>query len=209
MRLLSFFAGLALVIAGLLLVAYGLFDGSKAEAPEVSALPLPALEAPAGSPPQLEPSPAPVARLDLPSLNVSAPVVSLGVLDGGLMESPRTPTDVGWYSFSARPGTTGNAVFAGHVDYANYGPAVFYHLRDLKSGDLIRVALEDGTTIAYQVTSTQIYEADSAPVQEIVGPTPNQTITLITCTGVFDRNALDYDKRLVVKGERSSLALAQ
>jgi sortase (surface protein transpeptidase) len=43
-------------------------------------------------------------------------------------------------------------------------------------------------------------------VQEIVGPTPNETITLITCTGVFDRNVLEYDKRLVVKAERSPLA---
>jgi LPXTG-site transpeptidase (sortase) family protein len=209
MRLLSFLTGLALVLAGLLLVAYGVFDGSKAEAPEVSALPPPALDGPANPPPSQEPSKAPVARLELPSLNVSAPVVSLGVLEGGVMESPHTPTDVGWYRFSAQPGTTGNAVFAGHVDYASYGPAVFYRLRDLKTGDVIRVLLEDGTTVVYQVTSSQIYEADSAPVQEIVGPTPNQTITLITCTGVFDRNALDYDKRLVVKGERSSLALAQ
>ena len=67
--------------------------------------------------------------------------------------------------------------------------------------------LEDGSSFAYSVVSAQVYDADSAPVQEIVGPTANETLTLITCTGVFDRNVLEYNKRLVVRAERSPLAL--
>ncbi len=210
MRLLSLIAGLAMVVAGLLLVGYGLLgDEEKAEAPHISALPPPVLQLPHSAVPTQEPSKAPVVRIEVPGVSIDAPVVSLGVLDGGIMEAPHTPTDVGWYRFSAQPGTTGNAVFAGHVDYANYGPAVFYRLRELKAGDVIQVSLEDGSRIAYAVVSADIYDAATAPVQEIVGPTTNQTITLITCTGVFNRNALDYDKRLVIRGERSSIALAQ
>ena len=204
-----FVAGLALLVAGLLLVRYGLLSDQKAEAPQISALPPAVREIPDSTPPTQEPNTAPVVRFEVARLSIDAPVVALGVLDGGIMESPHTPTDVGWYRFSAQPGTLGNAVFAGHVDYANYGPAVFFRLRELKFGDLIHVSLEDGTRIAYEVVSAEIYDADDAPVQQIVGPTENETITLITCTGVFDRNTLDYDKRLVVKGQRSSVVLAQ
>jgi len=207
MRVVTFLAGLALIVAGLLIVSFGFLSDPKAEAPEVSFLPPPSIELPQGTTEgPIEVSKAPVVRIEIPALGVEAPVVSLGVLEGGVMESPHTPTDVGWYRFSAQPGTVGNAVFAGHVDYINYGPAVFYYLRDLEPGDVIRVMLEDGTAVAYEVVSSEVYDADTAPVQEIVGPTDNETITLITCTGVFDRTALDYDKRLVVKGERIAVA---
>ena len=216
MRIASLVVGLALLVAGLLLIAYGVLGQDEAEAPiEVISLPPPAIELPISLPEPTveesmapEPSMAPVTRIEVPAIGINAPVVSLGILQGGIMESPHTPVDVGWYRFSAQPGTTGNAVFAGHVDYARYGPAVFYHLRSLKSGDVINVTLEDGTKYAYQVVSSVIYDADTAPVQEIVGPTENQTITLITCTGVFDRSVLEYDKRLVVRAERSNLALS-
>lgn len=209
MRRASIAVGLAFIGGGLVLVAFALLY-HRGEKTEVSALPPPSLAEPAAEPlasPTAEPSRSPVARIEVPSLQIDAPVVSLGVLAGGVMESPHTPTDVGWYRFSAQPGTTGNAVFAGHVDYANYGPAVFYHLRDLKFGDVVRVELEDGSSFSYSVVSSYVYNADDAPVQQIVGPTPNETITLITCTGVFDRNVLEYDKRLVVRAERSPVAL--
>jgi sortase A len=214
MRIASLVAGVALLVAGMLLVGYGILGQNEAEAPEVAFLPAPSIEEPTEEPtsspePTAEASKAPVTRLEVPSIGIDAPVVSLGVLNGGVMESPHTPVDVGWYRFSAQPGMTGNAVFAGHVDYARYGPAVFYHLRSLKNGDVINVILEDGTKYAYQVVSSVVYNAETAPVQEIVGPTENQTITLITCTGVFDRNVLEYDKRLVVRAERSTLALSQ
>jgi LPXTG-site transpeptidase (sortase) family protein len=212
MRLAATISRLALISAGILLVAYGVLASRQdSKSPGVSALPAPALEEASPQPADVAPAEptatSQVVRIEVPGLAIDAPVVSLGVLADGVMESPHTPTDVGWYRFSARPGTTGNAVFAGHVDYANYGPAVFYRLRELKFGDLVRVELADGSSLAYSVVSTQVFDADNAPVQEIVGPTPNETITLITCTGVFDRNVLEYNKRLVVKAERSPLAL--
>ncbi len=207
MKLASITAGLALLAAGIVLVAYGLLSGGDDGTKQVFALPAPSTsDAPAPAPTE-PPERTPVVRIEVPGLAIDAPVVSLGVLPDGVMESPHTPTDVGWYRFSAQPGSAGNAVFAGHVDYANYGPAVFFRLRELKFGDVIRVQLEDGSSFAYSVVSSHVYDADDAPVQEIVGPTANETITLITCTGVFDRNVLEYDKRLVVRAERNPVAV--
>jgi hypothetical protein len=39
-------------------------------------------------------------------------------------------------------------------------------------------------------------------VQQIVGPTPNEAITLLTCSGSFDARSRTYDKRLVVRASR-------
>ena len=46
------------------------------------------------------------------------------------------------------------------------------------------------------------YDAATAPVNDIVGATPQESVTLITCGGVFNPVTHQYDKRLVVRAER-------
>jgi len=40
-------------------------------------------------------------------------------------------------------------------------------------------------------------------VAEIVGATPAEVVTLITCSGTFDRQTRQYSDRLVVRAERA------
>jgi sortase A len=153
--------------------------------------------------PQLTPvSTAPVTRLVIPKIEVDAPVVTLGVDDQGIMQSPKTAFEVAWYNFSAQPGTGGNAVFSGHVDFASVGAAVFWDLRELGPGDLVEVRLADGTVYQYLVVSNVSYASDDAPIADIVGPTGKDTVTIITCTGTFNREVHQYSHRLVVRAER-------
>ncbi|HEX5370856.1 MAG TPA: class F sortase [Dehalococcoidia bacterium] len=155
-------------------------------------------------------STSPVARLTIPAIGVDANVISLGVDPDGTMQSPDNPRDVGWYTFAAHPGYAGNVVMAGHVDYHDYGPAVFWHLHELKAGDSIYIDLQDGTRFAYSVASLTAYEDSSAPVAQIVGPSDVEEVTLITCTGAFDTTAHNYNQRLVVVADRvDSTALRQ
>lgn len=149
------------------------------------------------------PSTAPIQSLRVDSIGVAAPVVVLGVNADGVMDTPAEPMDVAWYNFSAYPGYPGNAVFAGHVDHVKTGAAVFHGLRDLKPGDSIEVALRDGTSYRYTVTTSSTYYDAFAPVQEIVGPTERESITLITCIGAFDPVTRSYDQRLIVRAERT------
>jgi sortase (surface protein transpeptidase) len=39
-------------------------------------------------------------------------------------------------------------------------------------------------------------------VDQIVGPTADQVVTLITCNGTFNSATHQYDKRLVIRAER-------
>ena len=156
--------------------------------------------------PTAEATPLPVGevpgRLVIPRIGVDAPIVTIGVDGDGVMESPSTPTDVGWYDFTARPGSAGNAVFSAHVDYRNYGPAVFWDLRKLEPNDIVEVDGQDGSVYQYEVVSSIAYPADQAPVSEIVGPTERETVTLITCDGTFNSEVRQYSHRLVVQAER-------
>jgi LPXTG-site transpeptidase (sortase) family protein len=143
-----------------------------------------------------------IARLLVPSLGIDAPIITMGVDTDGTMQSPANPTDVAWYSFSARPGERSNVVMAGHLDYVNYGPAVFYRIKEARPGEEVQLVLVDGTTASYRVIDVTSYDEATAPVLDIVGPTDAELVTLITCGGSFDPLAREYDKRVVLRAER-------
>ena len=157
---------------------------------------------PPGPTPTVPPSDASIARIVIPAIEVDAPVTVKGVDANGIMESPDGPWDVSWYDFSARPGLGSNAVFSGHVDYVNVGPAVFWRLKDLTQGDTVEVRLEDDTTYQYRVSAMEAIDAATADIGSIVGATEQELVTLITCTGTFDQATGQYDQRLIVRAER-------
>ena len=197
-------AGAAVMVLSLGVLGGG--DGQEAE-PLAVGTPLPT-QVPTTAPPtpvaQGDPRLAAldITRLVVPKIGINAPIVVLGILPDGTMASPKGPTEVAWYTFSSKPGEVGNVVMAGHLDYINYGAAVFYRLRDLRPGDDLQVVLSDGTQVKYVVESVTSYDEATAPIADIVGRTPNEAITLITCAGSFDRTSREYSKRLVVRGAR-------
>jgi LPXTG-site transpeptidase (sortase) family protein len=145
----------------------------------------------------------PAARLRVPSIGVDAPVVELGIKMDGSMESPDGPSAVGWYTFSPTPGNPGNTVFSGHRDWRTGATGVFWRLADLSPGDAVSVRLADGQVVDYTVVLSVSMAPDQMDILEVVGPTTDETITLITCEGSFDPASRDYDKRRVVWATRA------
>jgi sortase (surface protein transpeptidase) len=144
---------------------------------------------------------APVA-LQVDSVGVDAPI-ELGNVADGVMQDPSGPWVVSWYEPLGKVGEGGNVVMAGHVDYWNVGPAVFWDVRYLPEGDIIRVVGEDGKNYEYAVQWTQSYMADQLTPEviqgEIVGDTGEETLTLITCGGEFNPETGEYNQRWVVR----------
>ena len=184
--------------------------GGGSPTPELLALPTAAPRAtarPTATPkPAATPGPsliaAPPVRLLIPAIGVDAPISVKGLRPDAVMDVPDGPEDVAWYNFTARPGMGGNAVISGHLDYRNYGAAVFWRLKELHEGDIVEVRLADGSVLRYQVSLRLSYDARLAPVPEIVGPTSKEVVTLITCGGTFDSGSRSYSQRLVVRAER-------
>ncbi len=156
---------------------------------------------PHGLAPSDTPSPI-VSRIRVPVAGIDAEV-DTGYVDRGTnaMLAPRGPWVVDWYPYSAVPGTGGNAVFAGHVDYINIGGAVFWHLRDLGPGDHIEITLADGSVLTYAVEYNRLYSAASGPWNELFNPgAGHDVLTIYTCDGNFVGG--DYSSRRVVRGTR-------
>jgi LPXTG-site transpeptidase (sortase) family protein len=159
--------------------------------------------APSQSSPALAAAAVQPARLLIPRLGVTAPIENKGIDTHNQMEAPDRAFDVAWYPFTARPGSGGNAVFAGHKDFAGVGPAVFWRLAELSPGDAIEVVGADQKRLQYQVTQSSDYTLSTIPMRSVLAQSGVDQITLITCAGAYSRNA-GYDHRLVVRARRTA-----
>jgi sortase (surface protein transpeptidase) len=149
---------------------------------------------------------APVG-LQIPSAGVDAGIERLRVVDGA-MQDPSGPWEVAWYENLGTLGTIGNVVMAGHIDYWNVGPSVFYNLANVQPGDEIVVAGDDGKTYPFSVEWVKQFDSEAIPLDEVAGPTPEQSLTLITCGGAFDYVNGHYLQRTVVRANRSGPGVA-
>jgi hypothetical protein len=139
---------------------------------------------------------APV-RLVIPAIGVATGLVRLGLEQGGAMQVPGDFARAGWFAGGPAPGEAGPAVIAGHVD-SRTGPAVFYRLRELRSGQAVLVERADGTRLRFVVEQARSYPKAGFPTAAVFGPVSSAELRLITCAGDFDRARGSYRDNLVV-----------
>ena len=140
-------------------------------------------------------------ELVIEKAQIAAEIEIQDIVDG-VMQNPTGPWIVSWYEQTSELGVVGNVVMAGHVDYWNVGPSVFFNLGDLVEGDPIDVLGENETTFSYTVEWNEVYELEeltSGKITELVGPTEDPVLTLITCGGDFDYASGEYLSRRVVR----------
>jgi len=92
----------------------------------------------------------------------------------------------------------GNMIVSGHLDWERR-PAIFWRLAELRAGDRIQILAQGGGKYTYDVRWMQRFEATTAPLDEILGPTSESWLTLITCGGDFDNRTHTYRDRVVVR----------
>ena len=163
-------------------------------------------------------------ELQIPVLNVSAPVLGVGITADNVMDAPKGPIGdpvwetAFWYRGSGIPGESGTATIAGHVTGPLGFPQIFAHLEDLNPGDVIIIrAKNTAQEIRFIVNLTQVYSSqeltDPAVLSKIYGPGLLEGIgpqaaldglshlTLITCAGSYANG--QFDQRTVVFATRS------
>jgi hypothetical protein len=153
---------------------------------------------PDGGVPVSATSSLPVA-LRIPALGVDAPIVAAGTAgdDGGL-DLPDDTTSVAWFRDGARPGASGSAVLAAHVDHDG-AEGVFFSLADLAPGSPVEVVFADGSTQAFATTGDPVSRPKaSLPIDEVFRRGGAPVLTLVTCGGRFDRAARSYEDNTIV-----------
>jgi LPXTG-site transpeptidase (sortase) family protein len=134
-------------------------------------------------------------RVEIPAIDVDAELVDLGLNPDRSMEVPDFGL-AGWYTKGPRPGAPGPAVIAAHYDSRD-GPDVFYHVEELETGDEVHVHREDGSTVTFEVEHLEQHPKDELPGDRIWGHSDDPVLRLITCGGVFDREARSYEDNVI------------
>jgi sortase A len=139
-------------------------------------------------------------RISIPSANIDANVISLGLLPGGKLDAPSKGKDTGWYKGSVKPGEVGTAVIDGHLDTAE-GPGAFWDLKHVNVGDTVHVTDDQGVSRAFRVTKTAVYDVNKAPMEDIFTSESGTHVNLITCAGKWSLKLDHYEQRLIVYTE--------
>jgi LPXTG-site transpeptidase (sortase) family protein len=163
---------------------------------------LPAAQ-PAPAPQPYMPSAAPVQLL-ISSLDVHRAVEKVGVDEFGTMKLPVNAWNAGWYRWGPVPGAPGDAVIEGHAGYPKQ-PMIFGKLATLRRGDKIVVVLADGSKQLFIVASMRSVPAGSAPAG-LASFSGKPRLTLVTCTGHFDKKNYWYSDRLLLEATYAGLA---
>jgi sortase (surface protein transpeptidase) len=140
-------------------------------------------------------------RIKIGAIDVSAPVMRLGLAKDGAMQTPTRYGDTGWYGPGPEPGERGASVIAGHVD-SKTGPAVFYKLKKLRRGNRIAITRTDGSTIHFKVEGLERWPKARFPTKRVFAKTPTATLRLITCSGAFDHATGHYVDNTIVYAVR-------
>ncbi|WP_062434526.1 class F sortase [Herbidospora daliensis] len=170
-------------LAGVLLLAACAGEG----APAARAAAAPAAAADVANP----------TRVRIPAIKVNAAVIPLKLDKKGKLLAPKRFDVAGWHRSGPEPGEKGVAVIAAHVD-SKSGPAVFYRLRELRTGHKITVNRADGSSVTFTVYRVARYPKDRVPNKLVYASGGGAQLRLITCGGTFDRGRRSYRDNIVV-----------
>ncbi len=219
LAVISFVAGVSLLVIGFA------FSGGSARTtpgPSFEASPFPTIDitptptsfVPLPTVPGATPTPVPydgqLARFKIPRFDVDSTVEAIGIKPNNELDTPHDPLKTGWYNIYDKPGFTGNAVFAAHVDYYPNIIGPFNKLARMDEGDEVVITMDNGTEYRYRVIRKARYDVKTIPMGDLIWPKdkPNdkEWVTLITCGGEFVASRPggpgEYLNRDVVVAER-------
>ena len=145
------------------------------------------------------PSPLTPIRVQLEAQSIDASVFTAGIdLSAGSLSVPKDIHKLGWWADGALPGSAkGSVLIAGHVDSKSSGAGAFYHLKDARNGDRVRVTTKGGRVFTYKVISVQEMTKAKLPTQIFARQGPPRLV-LVTCGGPFIESEGHYRDNIVV-----------
>jgi sortase (surface protein transpeptidase) len=135
--------------------------------------------------------------LIIPRLDVKMPITAVTVDANGSMAVPARPTEIGWYAYGPRPGSThGSAVLGGHVDSREYGVGPLFGLKQLRRDDEIIIKTTTGAE-RFRVSTVRLISKQSLDLRNVFEREGEPLLRVLTCGGTYRRSG-GYQANVVV-----------
>ena len=137
------------------------------------------------------------------SIDLNLTIISVGVDEGGQLESPKEWNVAGWFRGSSRTEEKGNVVIYAHYDDNRGRPAAFWKLKNVKVGDKVSILDSYGRYYDYRVYEVYYVDVSDPDRLKLLESTNDGSskLTLLTCGGLWLSGEGNYNKRLVVSAE--------
>jgi LPXTG-site transpeptidase (sortase) family protein len=140
--------------------------------------------------------------IDLPSISGGGYIQKVGVDQHKAVAVPNNIHMAGWFNQTAIPGEPGYSVIDGHVNGRVSNDGIFKDLTKVKVGDNFTIEFGNGTKKNFKVIKSVTVDTDQAGASLFtVEPGVTKQVNLITCSGTWDKNTKEYNKRTIVMGE--------
>ena len=145
-------------------------------------------------------------ELLLPSAQIRASLVGVGLTYSRALGAPDNPYVIGWWENGPAPGEAGNVLLAGHRDFTdndgNIGIGVCWLLPKTKPGDFLIIRDNEAREHhVYTVTEAVAIRWNDPSGVEYLRRSETAIATLVTCEGSFDDDSNNYSHRRIIVAE--------
>lgn len=137
--------------------------------------------------------------IKFPSIDKEGCILKVDIDQNNAIAVPNNIHLAGWFIHSAKPGEKGVSIIDGHVS-GKYSPGVFKDLHKLKAGDSFLIEFGNKKTKSFKIVDTLTLSVDDTTkkmYEQIPGI--EYQVNLITCTGAFNKETQQYEKRILVR----------
>lgn len=140
-------------------------------------------------------------KIQISSVDISGCIQKVNTDQNGAIAAPNNIHLAGWYTQSVLPGQPGLSIIDGHV-MGKYSTAIFTNLKNISAGDEIQIEMGDGSKKLFTVVDSHNYAVDQVTnnLFNRIDGVDNQ-LTLITCSGNFNRGSQTYNERLIIRAK--------
>lgn len=142
----------------------------------------------------------------IPSLDIDARVLPMGINSTGSIQAPINIFDTGWYTDSVKPGEVGAVFIDGHASI-EFREGVFGYIDALSIGDRVSVETGDGTQYDYDVVNIETVPLEGLDMRKALLPQDGvlRGLNIMTCVGEYLPDQQTYDQRLIVYTKQVSI----
>ncbi len=137
-------------------------------------------------------------KILIPSLGLNSEIEPVGLHNSGKLAQPNNAKAIGWYRFSAPPGENSTVLLSG---YRFKESAPLSQAEQLRTGDVVELINQAGSSFWYNVKTIDFYAAGKVPMNSLMTTDEGDRVVIVINNGTILADSGEYSERVVIVAE--------